>query len=376
LQDSILLIGIHTRPSVSSAKALGLFTLSVDYFGDVDLKETADVSRSIRDQKPFESSGRLSENYSGEKLEELAADLDADRTVSTCSLNLGRRVTGNPPEKLMKLKDKELQLKKVGKLGVNVPDYEVVDDIEDAREAAEYLGFPCILKPSRGAGGRDVLLVKKREDIKKVEETSIVQRLVKGTPISTSTLSTKKDAMLLSTSEQLLGLDSVGQRGFVYCGNSIPLNLGTSELDELWDLSTRISKTFGVVGWNGIDFVLEDEPVFIEINPRFQGTFDCIERSYNINLLEAHIRACEGELILPPTAEKSSVRMTVFARERCLVNEDLRGIALDVPLGNSIIEKGEPVATIITSGKRREAIQRCNALVKGVYERTLTPWPL
>jgi predicted ATP-grasp superfamily ATP-dependent carboligase len=376
LQDSILLIGIHTRPSVSSAKALGLFTLSVDYFGDVDLKETADVSRSIRDQKPFESSGRLSENYSGEKLEELAADLDADRTVSTCSLNLGRRVTGNPPEKLMKLKDKELQLKKVGKLGVNVPDYEVVDDVEDAREAVEYLGFPCILKPSRGAGGRDVLLVKKREDIKKVEETSIVQRLVKGTPISTSTLSTKKDAMLLSTSEQLLGLDSVGQRGFVYCGNSIPLNLGTSELDELWDLSTRISKTFGVVGWNGIDFVLEDEPVFIEINPRFQGTFDCIERSYNINLLEAHIRACEGELILPPTAEKSSVRMTVFARERCLVNEDLRGIALDVPLGNSIIEKGEPVATIITSGKRREAIQRCNALVKGVYERTLTPWPL
>ncbi|MFQ5887744.1 MAG: ATP-grasp domain-containing protein [Candidatus Hydrothermarchaeales archaeon] len=369
-----MLIGIHTRPAVFSAKALDLFILSVDYFGDVDLKEAADLSRSIRNQEPYKSSGRISENYSSERLAELAKDLDADYTILTSSANIKRRVVGNPLEKVIKLKDKEFQLKKVKRLGINVPEFEVVKDRDDAMEAAENLGFPCVLKPVRGAGGRDVILAKTADDVPEIEERYIVQRYAEGMPISTSTLSTKNDSILLSTSEQILGSPLLGQVGFVYCGSITPLNnLEKKGLSELEDISVKVSKAFRVVGWNGIDFVADKEPVFIEINPRFQGTFDCIERSYNINLLDAHVRACERELIESPIPTKTTVRMTLFAKERCIVNEDLQGLAVDVPLKNSIIEKGEPVTTIITSGTREEAVSRCKNLVKRVYERSLLP---
>lgn len=374
--DSALLIGIHTRPAVFSAKALDFFTLSVDYFGDVDLKEAADLSRSIRNQQPYKSSGRISEDYSGERLSDLAKDLDADYTILTSSANIKKRVVGNPPELVIRLKDKEFQLKKVKRLGINVPEFEVVKDKDDAVEAAENLGFPCIFKPVRGAGGREVTLVKNVDDVPEIKEKCIVQRYVEGTPISTSTLSTRNDSILLSTSEQILGSSLVGQVGFVYCGSiTPPNNLEKKGFDELEDISVKVSKVFGVVGWNGIDFVAHKEPVFIEINPRFQGTFDCIERSYNINLLDAHMKACEGELIEQPHPSKTTIRMTLFAKERCMVNDDLRGIAVDVPLKNSIVEKGEPVTTIITSGAREEAVSRCKNLVKRVYERSLSPWP-
>jgi predicted ATP-grasp superfamily ATP-dependent carboligase len=375
LQESVLLIGIHTRPAVFSAKALGLYTLSVDYFGDVDLLEEADVARSIRKQKPFESSGRISENYSGEALQELSADLEADRIISTCSLNIKRKVTGNPPEKVVKLKDKGLQLRRVKKLGIKIPDYEIVEDTQDGIEAAEGLGFPCVVKPVRGAGGREVLLAKTRDDIPDIHEKYLVQSLVRGTPISTSTLSTKKDSMLLSTSEQLLGCALAGQKDFVHCGNIVPLEATKKEVEELEDLSIKISRAFGVVGWNGMDFVSNEEPVFIEINSRFQGTFDCVERSYNINLLDAHIKACDGDMIKAPRPTTTSIRITLYAQETCIVKEDLRGTTVDVPLKNSVIEKGEPITTIILSGKKGEALDKCQRLVKRVYAQALSPWP-
>jgi predicted ATP-grasp superfamily ATP-dependent carboligase len=375
LQESVLLIGIHTRPAVFSAKALGLYTLSVDYFGDVDLLEAADVARSIRQQKPFESSGRISDNYSGEALGELASDLEADRIISTCSLNIKRPVTGNPPDRMIKLKDKGLQLRKVRKLGIKVPEYEIVEDREEAIEVAEGLGFPCVVKPLRGAGGRGVLLAKTKDHLPDIQEKYLVQGYVRGNPISTSTLSTKKDSMLLSTSEQLLGCALAGQKDFVHCGNVVPLEATKKEVEELEDISIKISRAFGIVGWNGIDFVLGQEPVFIEINSRFQGTFDCIERSYNINLLDAHIKACEGELIKAPHPSTTSIRMTIYAQETCIVKEDLRGSTVDVPLKNSIIEKGEPITTIISSGKKEEALDTCKKLVKKVYKQALSRWP-
>jgi predicted ATP-grasp superfamily ATP-dependent carboligase len=369
--ESLLLIGLHTRPAVFSSKALGYYTISVDYFGDVDVVEAADLSKSIRHQKAFKSSERISEGYSGDKLIDLAADFDADRTIVTCSINMDRQVTGNSPEKVVKLKDKEKQLKKVRRLGVKVPEFEVVTDREDAVEVTRNMGFPCVLKPVRGAGGRGVMLLQEEEDIPEFEEKHMIQEFISERPISTSTLSTKKEAIMLSTSEQLLGHSLVGQKDFVYCGNIVPFSIRGRGFDELSEISTKIARTFGVVGWNGIDFILGDEPVFIEINPRFQGTFGCIEKAYNINLLDAHIRACEGELIRQPVASQTAVRMTLFAKERCVVKKDIRKIAVDVPLKNSIVEEGEPITTVLSSGEKEEALRACRNLVTWIYAEAL-----
>ncbi|RMF89336.1 MAG: ATP-grasp domain-containing protein [Methanobacteriota archaeon] len=374
--DSALLIGIHTRPAVSSAKRLGLYTLSVDYFGDVDLKEMADVSLSVRSQRPFRSSGRVSEDHCGHRLAELAEGLDADLTILTSTVDFKGRVIGNPPEKMMRLRDKEFQLKKVGRLGVPVPEYEVVSGYEDALEAVNVFGPPCVVKPVRGAGGRGVHLVKTLEEVPFFEGPCLVQRYVEGLPVSTSTLSSKKDSVMLSTSEQILGSPLAGQEGFVYCGSIVPCpGLGRDLQEELEEVSARIVKAFGVVGWNGMDFVLGEEPVFMELNPRFQGTFDCVERSYGLNLLEAHIKACEGELIDPPQpAPGHSMRLTLFARERCIVKEDLRGKTVDVPLQHSIVEGGEPLTTLLATGKDREQVMaECKKAALEVYGRAVAP---
>ncbi len=375
LRESILLVGIHTRPAVFSAKSLGFYTISVDYFSDIDLKERADVLRSITKQQPYWSTGRIADNYSSDTLEELSRDIAADYVILTSGSNIERKVLGNRPRHMAKLKDKIYQLKKAKGMGVTIPHFDVVDSFEDALELGESLGFPCLYKPARGAGGRNVVLAKSKDDVPVVGERYIVQEYVEGVPISVSTLSSRKQSVPLSTSEQILGNKLAGAENFLYCGNIVPYNGGSKkDLEEIGEISAKLSRAFGVVGWNGIDFVDTGEAVFIELNPRFQGTFDCVERSYKINLLDAHMRACEGELIEPPEPESTTMRLTLYAKERCIVEEDLRGLTYDVPLPYSIIEKGEPVTTLIVQGPRSGIKRRCEILAEKIYGSSLSPY--
>lgn len=366
----MLIVGIHTRPAVVSAKKLGLTVYSVDYFGDVDLKEKADIARSIIKQKPYESMGKIAENYSDERLIELAKNLEADCTILTSTLDLKKKnIIGNKPRKMKKIKDKVYQLEKVRKLGIKIPKSETVKDKKEIEEIAKNLGFPVVLKPIRGDGGREVMLLKGFSDIPEIDGKFIIQEYVKGEPISVSTLSTRDESKALSTSRQILGSALLNQKGFAYCGNIIPYHSNK----ELFDTAEKISRAFKVLGWNGVDFVAGEDYVFMEINPRFQGTFDCIEKAYGINLIDAHIKACEGELMHIPDLKNYSVRMTLYAKERSIVTGNLRNISYDVPCRHAIVEEGEPITTVISvAPTQKKAIEIAEKNVNFIYKNFIS----
>jgi len=369
--ESILIVGIHTRPAVSSAKRLGLKVYSVDYFGDVDLKAEADASFSIQKQEPERSCGRLSENYSDAALRKLAEPLDADATLLTSTLDLQKPdIIGNPPGLTSKLKDKAHQLRRAAKLGVRVPESAVVRDRQDAIDAVKGMGLPVILKPVRGAGGRKVRLIKALEELPELEEEMLVQEYVEGTPVSVSILASSTECRALSTSTQILGAPELNQSGFAYCGSLTPCPAA----EGLRGSAEELGMAFGVTGWNGLDFVLGKEPCFMELNPRFQGTFDCVEESYGMNLVEAHIRACRGEPIEIPEPDASSCRLTLYAGQRYRVMRDLRGTSRDVPMRHCIIEAGEPITTVITTDRDGErALNFARKTARRIYANFIKP---
>ncbi len=116
--------------------------------------------------------------------------------------------------------------------------------------------------------------------------------------------------------------------------------------------------------------------LFMELNPRFQGTMSCVERAYGVNLVEAHIWACEGELIdIPPPADHS-IRMTLFARERSLVTQNLMDISVDVPCKYAVVESGEPVTTVLESSHSRgDAIITAVGKIKKIYRNSIVKYP-
>ncbi|MEE8168630.1 MAG: ATP-grasp domain-containing protein [Candidatus Hydrothermarchaeales archaeon] len=368
--ESLLVIGLHTRPAVFSAKALGYEVYSVDYFGSMDLKEKADLSRSIIEQRPGASMGRISENYSDAKLVELAKDIDADKTILTSTLEPNRKTLGTNPKRMKQIKDKWRQLQKVERLGIHIPRSELARSRKEIVEISRNLKFPLIIKPVRGDGGKKVLLLHNIDEIPEIEKPHIVQEYVKGRPISVSTLSTKKESRAISSSLQILGSRFLNQRGFAYCGSVVPYKCSDVAFRE----AEEICRVFGVSGWNGVDFIeTNGRCIFMEINSRFQGTYDCVELVYGLNLVDAHIKACEGELMPASIAKGYSIRLTIYAGERSIVCGDLALLARDIPCRDVVVEKGEPITTVVTwSPTRSAAILEAKEQAKRIYREFIS----
>jgi len=97
----------------------------------------------------------------------------------------------------------------------------------------------------------------------------------------------------------------------------------------------------------------------IEVNPRFQGTIECVERVFGLNLVEAHVRACV-ERRLPAILNETEtfcMRLVLFAKQRSAA-PDLSAVkeCRDVPSPGAIVEGGEPLCSIVMQNPSRNAL--------------------
>lgn len=374
--NSIMVVGVNTRPIVKSAKALGVKTIAVDCFGDIDLLECADAVFSVRSAKlgiQLKSSKRSSLfQLSLQALE--AHDVDAVLLTSGMEhdsafiAELGKRtkIIGNDRAHLETCKNKEKLFRIADKLGIPYPLTRRVRRRDEALEAARDIGYPVILKPAFGGGGIGIRLARSPDELERSfrrvlsagdNESLYVQQYVRGIDASTSILSNGDEAKCLTVNEQLIGDKRLGvPRPFGYCGNVIPLNKPEFE-NQIAENSRAICEEIGLVGSNGVDFVLSDQPYLMEINPRFQNTIDCVEGLLGINLVEEHIRSCKGELSKYRQPDGYSVKLILYAKGDFEIPDltKVRDI-VDIPRPRSIIRKGKPVCCVLKFGESRHGV--------------------
>ena len=105
---------------------------------------------------------------------------------------------------------------------------------------------------------------------------------------------------------------------------------------------------FNLIGSNGVDYIYNDNGLYvIEVNPRIQGTFECAERSLGINMLDAHIRACQGEIVDIPKPKCYSYKKIIYSPCAMKYEKISLDNIYDIPHNGSITEKSEPLLTII-----------------------------
>ncbi len=57
--------------------------------------------------------------------------------------------------------------------------------------------------------------------------------------------------------------------------------------------------------------------------------------------------------------------MTLFAKERSIITQNLMGVSFDVPCQNAVIEEGEPITTVLeSSAKKNNAIMDAVGKIK------------
>jgi len=370
--EKLLIAGVHTRPAVASARRSGYRVSTAEHFGDCDTRLMAEEHLSIVRQRPYRSCGRVAELYSGEKLVELLKRLEGERIILTSPLPFrDRKLAGMSGFRMIELSSKRRQIEVLRRRDVEVPESRVVRSREEAAAVAEEMGYPLVLKPSTGAGGAGVVLLRKPEDIPPVRGEHIIQRYIPGRVVSVSLLAKGDECIPVSVTQNLHSIAGSGRFG--YAGNIAPHACSEKALD----MAAEVVCTFRLRGWCGVDLVEGSGRYhFLELNPRFQGSLDAVEGAYGINIVEAHIAATEGEIPeRMPEPERVCARLTLFAPRRLLLRSCLLGVCRDVPVRNAVIERGEPLATLVASGRSRAEVMKKLGWLRRLVMRGTYPVP-
>lgn len=393
--QNLLAVGIDTVSIANSAKKAGYKIYAADYFGDTDLRCVCSRHESIIQQKPGRSCGKFESRFKPEAFLQMTRFLLKEAEIDAALLSSGLDdysnvlnelnelvpIIGNRPDVIKRVREKPKFFEELKRLRISHPETAFVRDIEGAERAATEIGYPVVIKPSRGFGGAGIGMAQSPEELRMMckhaslgQDDVLIQKFIDGIHASASLLASRVAINILTMNEQLIGLcDVFQQEPFGYCGNVVPLRLANSVLEECRSIGEKVALNFGLRGSNGIDFVISkgNIPYVVEVNPRFQGTLECVERILGINLVKEHINACIHNS-LPIIEERSSnfcTRLILYTPAR-VIAPDLtyfRGVR-DIPLLSTIIEKGEPLCSVIAVGNsRRVSLRKAKRTAQKIY---------
>jgi hypothetical protein len=394
--QNLLVVGIDTVSIANSAKKAGYKVYAADYFGDVDLRHACSGLKTIVKQNRGKSCGRIATKFKPSAFLKMAKSLLKEHKMDAILLSSGlddhfdilhrlnnlTSILGNSPTVFERVRERPRIFEELERLGIPCPQTAIAKDVDEAKAAASRMGYPVVVKPDEGFGGIGVRIARNTKEMEKtfcevssVHVTVLVQEFIDGINASISFLATYRNSKVLAINEQVLGLPFVFPQGpFEYCGNITPLYLIDSVAEKCKNIVEKIALHFDLEGSNGIDVVIskEGKPYVVEVNPRFQSTLECVERALGINLVESHIEACLHG-IFPSIREKPTTfctRLILHAPKR-IAAPDLTVFQYirDIPLSETIIEKGEPLCSIIAVGKNRNSsFQKAKELAKVIYD--------
>jgi predicted ATP-grasp superfamily ATP-dependent carboligase len=348
--EQVLIVGVSTRALAESASRAGYSCLSVDAFGDLDQKSRVHNVGLSRDLgRPYSAAaavaiGRRSAAASAAYVANLENHPAAVRRLAR-----GRRLLGNTPATLVRARNPVAVAEVVRRAGGRVPLTLLPDQ---ARHAAA--GVRWLRKPRRGGGGSGVREWKLGAPLGPHE---LVQEHIEGVLASVAFVANGQRAVLLGMARGLSGDPAFGAHGHRYCGSLYPFFAERTLLDRMAAIISAVTEAFGLVGLNGIDFVLrEGEPHVLEINPRYCASMELMERGAGINVFEAHVSACDGALPsieLAPTGDVLG-KAILHARREVVVGDSrrwlLRDDVRDVPFPGDRIHRGHPICTVFARG--------------------------
>lgn len=363
----LLLIGIDTRSMLNSALKLDYEIFSTSYFSTSDTP-TIEKQKIILKESMDESCGNFEDEFDSNHILEISQDYidEVDYIIPISGVSPDefnkkdqKKILGNTNVGI--IEDKFKFYKKI-KDEFLTPMTFRISDIDEALEINEnYSETQFIVKPLQGSGGYNTNLLNNDSKIDFNGNKFIMQEYVEGINLSSSVLSHRHNAKNIMNSRLLTMNDFEKNGDYRYVGNILPLTSESimapvRDMDKITKdmiiASEALSKKFKLMGSNGVDYILNEKGLYvIEINPRIQGTFECVEKTLGINMLEAHIKACQGEIMEIPDAQVYSYKKIIYSTTRNKFQPLELDNIYDLPHTGSITEKDEPLLTIIDENK-------------------------
>jgi predicted ATP-grasp superfamily ATP-dependent carboligase len=284
--------------------------------------------------------------------------------ASGSGVNAPRALWGNMPQALARVRDPVLLAATLRRRGCAAPRVGRAGDSGACDHSDQWL-----LKPLRSGGGHGI---RRWQPGRHVPANYYLQERIEGVPGSIVFVAAGGRARALAMTRQLIGDRGDGGDGFRYCGNILAavddaqFTDGRDLMQAACELAEVVADEFGLVGVNGIDFIAHGPvPYAIEVNPRWTGAMEVVERGFGISIFGMHAEACSSGVL--PVFDLAAARhiggavgkMIVFApcdahagdTRAWLEDPDIR----DVPHPGEHFAAGAPVCTVFATGTAAES---------------------
>jgi carbamoyl-phosphate synthase large subunit len=193
---------------------------------------------------------------------------------------LGVEVIGASIPVILKAEDREQFRDAMTKIGQRVPENEIVRNMEQARAAAERIGYPLIIRPSFTLGGIGGGIAYNREEMERMARIGLEASMINEVIVEESLIGWKEYELEVMRDFQdnvviICSIENLDPMG-VHTGDSITVapaqTLTDQEYQVMRDSAIDIIREIGVeTGGSNIQFAVHPETgemVVIEMNPR------------------------------------------------------------------------------------------------------------
>ena len=263
-------------------------------------------------------------------------------------MKMGVPILGTSAENVDAAEDRELFDGILETCGIPRPAGHTVFTAEEAKKAANELGYPVLVRPSYVLGGQGMQIAINDEDVD--EFIGIINRIAQEHPILVDKYLVGKEIEVdaVCDGEDILipGIMEHIERAGIHSGDSISVYPAQSLDDEvketIVEYTKRLARALHVIGMINIQFIVCGQEVYvIEVNPRSSRTVPYISKVTGIPIVPLATKVILGHKLkelgystgLAPKADYIAIKMPVFSFEK------IRGA--DISLGPEMKSTGE-----------------------------------
>ena len=263
-------------------------------------------------------------------------------------MKMGVPILGTSAENVDAAEDRELFDEILEQCEIPRPKGHTVFTAEEAKKAANELGYPVLVRPSYVLGGQGMQIAINDKDVEEFigiinriaqEHPILVDKYLQGKEIEVDAVCDGEDILIPGIMEHI-------ERAGIHSGDSISVYPAKSISDKvkttIEEYTRRLARSLHVIGLINIQFIaVGDEVYVIEVNPRSSRTVPYISKVTGIPIVPLATQVILGKKIrelgykpgLQPEADYFAVKMPVFSFEK------IRGA--DISLGPEMKSTGE-----------------------------------
>ena len=221
-------------------------------------------------------------------------------------LDAGVRILGTTPDSIDLAEDRQRFSQLLWDLGVPQPASGTAVSREEAREVAERIGYPVVVRPSYVLGGRGMAIV--------FDSGALDRYMIGAVDVShdrpvlidrflEDAFEFDVDAVADATGAVVIGgiMEHIEEAG-IHSGDSScvvpPFMVAERHLGTIREYTRRIARALKVVGLMNIQYALKDDTVYVlEVNPRSSRTVPYISKATGVPMAKVAARVAAGRTL-------------------------------------------------------------------------------